>query len=110
MNKAELIEAIADKVGVSKKESEAMLDAFVDIVTSSLQQHKEVTITGFGTFLARYRSARKGVNPQNPSEIIDIPGVTVAKFKTGSALKKALKDVVPGDASESQENDMTQGQ
>jgi len=103
MNKASLIEKIAEKASVSKKESEAMLEALVDVIISELKEGNEVTITGFGTFLSRTRHARGGVNPQNPSERIEIPEVKVAKFKTGKTLKDALKgklDTVAPAASE----------
>ena len=76
-----------------------MLESLVDIIISELKEGNEVTITGFGTFLSRTRHARGGVNPQNPSERIQIPEVRVAKFKTGKTLKDALKERV-----ETQEN------
>jgi len=91
MNKASLIERIAAEAAVSKKESERMLESLVKIIIDELKAGNEVTITGFGTFLARKRHARGGVNPQRPSERIQIPEVTVAKFKTGKTLKDALK-------------------
>lgn len=91
MNKASLIERIAAEAAVSKKDSEKMLDSLVKIIIDELKAGNEVTITGFGTFLARTRHARGGVNPQNPNERIEIPEVTVAKFKTGKTLKDALK-------------------
>jgi DNA-binding protein HU-beta len=91
MNKASLIERIAAEAAVSKKDSEKMLDSLVKIIIDELKVGNEVTITGFGTFLARTRHARGGVNPQNPDERIEIPEVTVAKFKTGKTLKDALK-------------------
>ena len=91
MNKASLIERIAAEAAVSKKESERMLESLVKIIIDQLKAGNEVTITGFGTFLARTRHARGGVNPQRPSERIQIPEVTVAKFKTGKTLKDALK-------------------
>ncbi len=91
MNKATLIERLAAEAAVSKKQAEAMLDGLVKIIISELKAGNEVTITGFGTFLARTRHARGGVNPQKPSERIQIPQVTVAKFKTGKTLKDALK-------------------
>ncbi len=69
-----------------------MLDSFENITIETLQQGGEVTLTGFGTFSARVRSSRGGVNPQNPSERIQIPEVTVPKFKAGKALKDALKN------------------
>ncbi len=91
MNKAALIERIAAEAAVSKKQAEAMLEGLVKIIISELKAGNEVTITGFGTFLARKRHARGGVNPQNPTERIRIPEVTVAKFKTGKTLKDSLK-------------------
>jgi DNA-binding protein HU-beta len=91
MNKAELTTVLAERVGVSKKQAEMMLDSFVDIVIETLQAGGEITLTGFGTFSARQRAAREGVNPQNPSERIHIPATTVAKFKAGKRLKDALK-------------------
>ena len=94
MNKATLIEKIAAEAAVSKKNAEAMLGGLVKIIISELKAGNEVTITGFGTFLARTRHARGGVNPQNPSERIQIPEVTVAKFKTGKTLKDALKNKI----------------
>jgi len=91
MNKAELAQVIAGKVGVSKKEAEEMVAAFAEIVTSTLQKGEEVNIAGFGAFSARTRAGRVGVNPQNPSEKIQIPSVIVPKFKAGKGLKDALK-------------------
>lgn len=91
MNKAELINTIADKVGVSKRESEDMIETFVSTITAELKNGGEVTLTGFGSFSAKKRAARTGVNPQNPSQKIQIPAITVPKFKAGKALKDALK-------------------
>ncbi|MBD3251251.1 DNA-binding protein [Candidatus Uhrbacteria bacterium] len=91
MNKAELITHIADEVGVTKKQAEDMVEAFVKIVTDTLQKGGEVTIAGFGAFMSKQRKGRTGVNPQNPSEKIQIPSVTVPKFKAGKGLKDALK-------------------
>ena len=91
MNKIELIEKLAEKAELTKQTAERALNALTDIITEHIKEGKEVTITGFGTFSARFRSARKGVNPQNPKETIDMPAVTVPKFKAGKALKDALK-------------------
>lgn len=91
MNKAELITQIADKVGVTKKQAEDMVESFVAIVTDTLRQGGEVTIAGFGAFMSKQRKGRTGVNPQNPSEKIQIPSVVVPKFKAGKGLKDALK-------------------
>ena len=91
MNKALLAQEIAQKVGVSKKEAEDMLEAFVDITTATLKGGGEVTISGFGAFSAKTRAGRVGVNPQRPTEKIQIPSVVVPKFKAGKGLKDALK-------------------
>lgn len=91
MNKAALAQAIADKAGLSKKEAEDMVNAFTSIVIEQLQRGETVNIAGFGQFSAKTRAGRVGVNPQNPSEKIDIPPVTVPKFKAGKALKDSLK-------------------
>jgi DNA-binding protein HU-beta len=91
MNKAELIEKIAEKVQVTKKQAEDMVDCLTETVVTTLKSSGEVTITGFGTFSARQRAARMGVNPQHPEQKMQIPAVTVPKFKAGKALKDALK-------------------
>ena len=91
MNKAELVTKLAEKVGLSKKDAESAIETFTDIVTETLTGGGEVTIAGFGSFSAKRRAGRMGVNPQNPTEKIQIPPVTVPKFKAGKALKDALK-------------------
>lgn len=93
MNKPELLDTLANKAGLTKQHAEAFLNAFEETVVEELKKGSEVTVTGFGTFSARNRTARKGVNPQKPSERIDIPRVTVPKFKAGKGLKDALKHV-----------------
>jgi DNA-binding protein HU-beta len=92
MNKAELIDKISEKTGLAKKQTGDVIDSFENIVTETLKSGGEVTLTGFGTFMAKKRAARTGVNPQNPSEKIQIGEVTVPKFKSGKALKDALKN------------------
>jgi DNA-binding protein HU-beta len=91
MNKAELCESIATTLTMNKKDVENVLDAFEQTVMTKLKAHEEVTLTGFGTFSAKDRSSRMGVNPQNPTERIQIPAVTIPKFKAGKALKDSLK-------------------
>ena len=91
MNKAELATRIADRIQQPKKVGEEVVALFEEIITRELMNGGEVTIAGFGTFSARRRAGRKGVNPQNPTEEIDIPSVIVPKFKAGKALKDALK-------------------
>lgn len=90
MNKAELSEKIAEKINVSKKQAEEMVETFIDIITSTLGSGGEVVLTGFGTFLTKQRAARTGINPKNPSIKIQIPAKTVPKFKPGRNLKNAL--------------------
>lgn len=91
MNKAALIEAIAEQTGVGKKTVETVIDSLLDVTTKALQQGDTVSLTGFGKFSARVRAARLGVDPQNPTQKIQVPTVTVPKFKSGKALKDALK-------------------
>ena len=91
MNKAELAEKIADKLNLPKKTAAEMLETFEEVVIDTLKAGGEVTLTGFGTFSARRRTARMGVNPQKPTERIQIPEVIVPKFKAGKALKDSLK-------------------
>lgn len=91
MNKAELVAKLAEKVAISKKQAEDTIEAYTELVTETLKAGGEVTIAGFGSFSAKNRAGRMGVNPQNPSLKIQIPPVTVPKFKAGKALKDALK-------------------
>ena len=91
MNKAKLIEVIATKTNLNKKEVEKVIEAMEQTTMETLKSGNEVTLTGFGTFSARVRSARMGVNPRNPKEKIQIPTVTVPKFKAGKNLKEYLK-------------------
>lgn len=93
MTKAQLIEAVALKAGVNKKDAIDVLQAFEDLIIENLKAGQEVTLTGFGTWSARSRHARMGVNPQAPTEKIQIPKVTVPKFKAGKTLKDALKKI-----------------
>ena len=91
MNKSELAQHMSDKLQVSKKLADDFVALFEEIVTKELARGGEVTIAGFGTFSARTRKGRIGVNPQKPSEPITIPSVVVPKFKAGKALKDTLK-------------------
>ena len=91
MNKQELIDALAAKLGTGKQEAENALHAFVDVVTESLRSGQEVNISGFGSFTVSARAARMGVNPQNPAQKIQIPAVKVPKFRAGKSLKDAVR-------------------
>ena len=93
MNKAGLIEKLTEKVaGINKKQAEGLIDSLVDIIITELKAGRKINIVGFGSFEAKTRHARGGINPQNPTQRIKIPQVTVAKFKTGKTLKDALKN------------------
>ena len=89
MNKSELIAAIAAKTGETKKDAEATLNAFIDVVTDALVKGDKVQLVGFGTFEVRKRAARKGRNPQTKEEI-KIPASKAPVFKAGKALKELV--------------------
>ena len=89
MNKAELIAAVAEKAGLSKKDAEQAVNAFVDVVTEALVKGDKVQIVGFGAFDVKERAARIGRNPQTKKEI-QIPASKAPQFKAGKALKDAV--------------------
>ena len=89
MNKTELVAAIADQAGLSKKDAEKALKAFTDVVAEELQKGEKVALVGFGTFEVSERAAREGRNPQT-GETIQIAASKAPKFKAGKALKDAV--------------------
>jgi len=91
MNRAELVELIADKAEVTKAAADRALIALIDAITSSLKKDEPVVLVNFGTFVVRQRAARKGRNPQTGQEI-NIGAAKVVGFKAGKALKDAVKD------------------
>ena len=86
MNKAELITAIAEKANLNKKDADAAVKAFTDIVMSEVAKDGMVQLVGFGTFERATRAAREGRNPQT-GESLSIPAVNVPKFKAGRTFK-----------------------
>ncbi|MEE0954352.1 MAG: HU family DNA-binding protein [Eubacterium sp.] len=90
MNKAELVSAIAEQSEVSKKDTEKVLKAFVDVVSGALKDGDKVQLVGFGTFEVSERAARSGRNPQT-GETIEIAASKMPKFKAGKALKDLVK-------------------
>lgn len=90
MNKAELVDAIANDAGISKSQASSALDAALDHVQNALKGGDKVTLVGFGTFSTSHRDARTGRNPQTGKEI-QIPAKTVVKFTAGKALKEAVQ-------------------
>ena len=89
MNKTELVAAIADDTNLTKKDAEAALKAFTDIVERELKAGEKVQLVGFGTFEVSERAAREGRNPQT-NETMTITASKAPKFKAGKALKDAL--------------------
>ncbi len=90
MNKAELVASIAHKSGLSKKDSEAALNAFMASVEDTLVSGEKVQLVGFGTFDVRERKARKGRNPRDPKQEISIPASKAPVFKAGKSLKELV--------------------
>ncbi len=89
--KSDLVEHIAEKCDLSKRQVEDMVEGLLSYITGLLQKGDELTLTGFGTFLAKERKGRVGINPKNPTEKIQIPASIVPRFKAGKGLKDALK-------------------
>ena len=90
MNKTELAAAIAEKAGISKKDAEAAVKAFIDVVSAELKDGGKVQLVGFGTFEVSERAARQGRNPQT-GDTIEIAASKTPKFKAGKALKDLVK-------------------
>ncbi len=89
MNKTELINAVAEKAGLSKADSKKAVDAFTEAISGALKSGDKVALIGFGTFSVKETSAREGINPSTKQKI-KIAAKKVAKFKAGSELNAAL--------------------
>ena len=89
MNKTELVAAMADKAGLTKKDADAALKAFTEIIEETLKAGDSIQLVGFGTFEVAERAERTGRNPQTGAEMV-IPASKAPKFKAGKALKDAL--------------------
>lgn len=90
MNKSQLVMELAKKTGLTKKNSEAFLNAFMDVVKEELKKGGSIQLVGFGSFKVAERQARKGRNPQTGA-VIDIPATKYPKFIPGKALKDMVK-------------------
>lgn len=90
MNKADLIDTIAEKCGCTKADAERMMDVVIDEITGSLKKGTEVAIAGLGKFVAKTRAAREGRNPRT-GEAVKIPAMRVPKFSASKTLKDAVK-------------------
>lgn len=89
MNKTELVAAVAEQAGISKKDAEAAVKAFTDVIAEAMKAGDKVQLVGFGTFEVSERAAREGRNPRT-GETMTIEASKTPKFKAG----KALKDLV----------------
>ena len=89
MNKAELVAAVAEKTGLSKKDSEKAVNAAFDAISEELVKGGKVQLVGFGSFETKTRNARVGRNPRTKEEI-EIPASRVPAFKAGKALKDTV--------------------
>ena len=89
MNKTELIAIAAESAGLTKKDTERVLNAAIDAITASLLKGEKVQLSGFGTFETKDREARVGRNPHT-KEAIDIPATRIPSFKASKALKDAI--------------------
>lgn len=89
MTKADLVNAMAEKAGLSKSDAEKALKGFCDTVTDALKAGEKLSLVGFGTFSVSRRAARVGQNPQT-GEKINIAAANMPKFKAGKALKEAV--------------------
>jgi len=91
MNKGELIDAIAEKASVTKKEADLVLTAMIESIMDAVADNQKVTLVGFGTFEPRERQAREGRNPQT-GNAIKIPATTVPAFSAGKAFKDKVAE------------------
>lgn len=89
MTKSDLITAVVEKTGMTKKDADAAVNAVLDSITESLAAGEKVSLVGFGNFEVRQRAARKGHNPKT-KEPMDIPASTLPVFKAGKGLKEAV--------------------
>ncbi|HPR23789.1 MAG TPA: HU family DNA-binding protein [Bacillota bacterium] len=90
MNKAELIAAVAEKTGFTKKDAEVVVNATMSTIEGALVKGEKVQLIGFGTFETRSRKARTGRNPRKPGETIQIAASKAPVFKAGKALKDSV--------------------
>ena len=89
MTKTELISAVAEKTGVSKKDTEKTVNAVLDTISETLAKGDKIAFVGFGTFETRKRAAKTGKNPRT-GETLSIPASTIPAFKAGKTLKEAV--------------------
>jgi DNA-binding protein HU-beta len=91
MNKLQLTEQLAAKLGITHTEAERFTNTLISMIYDVLRSGDKVNISGFGQFSVSHRASRIGVNPRNPSQKITIPELNTPKFKAGEAFKEAVK-------------------
>lgn len=91
MTKMELVTGVSKRTGMTRKQAMEAVDALFEVITEALAKGDKVQIVGFGAFEVRERAARKGRNPQNPKQVIDIPAKKVPSFKPGKLLKERVE-------------------
>ena len=89
MNKADIISAVAERAGLSKKDADKAVAAFTEVIADSLKSGDKVVLVGFGTFEVKERAARTGRNPRT-KQAIEIPASKAPVFKAGKGLKDAI--------------------
>jgi bacterial nucleoid protein Hbs len=90
MQKTDFIKVVAERAGVSQKDTKNVIDTALDIIAETLKKGEKVTLTGFGTFEVRDRQAREGVNPQTREKIL-IPATKTPGFSASSTLKESVR-------------------
>jgi DNA-binding protein HU-beta len=90
MNKMELVNKVAERTGLKKKDAELAVNSVFEVIADALKEGEKVQVIGFGTFETRERSARSGRNPQT-GETINIPASVVPAFKPGNRLKEVIR-------------------
>lgn len=91
LNKQELIDQVTDQTRLPRRDVEEVVAAFLELLIEKLSLDETINLSGFGKFEVRERKGRRGVNPRNPKQEIQVPSVRVAKFRPGKTLKEAVK-------------------
>ena len=91
MTKQEFVDRVATKSGLTRRDAQKAVDAFLDSITDALKAGDSINFTGFGKFSTAHRAAREGVNPRNPGEKVQIAAANVPRFSAGSSLKSAVR-------------------
>ncbi len=91
INKQELIDSVTDQTRLPRRDVEEIINSFLELMIQKLSMNETLNLSGFGKFEVRERKGRRGVNPRNPNQEIQVPSVRVAKFRPGKTLKEAVK-------------------